>query len=67
MFKGKQTVRYKDHEEVFEAGDAFYMPPGHSPAAVAGSEFVIMSPADELAVTQAAMYKNAQAMRPPPR
>src|SRR5438105_15000715 len=31
MFKGRQTVQYKDHEEVFEAGDAFYMPPGHAP------------------------------------
>jgi hypothetical protein len=67
MFKGKQIVRYKDHEEVFEAGDAFYMPPGHAPAAVAGSEFLIMSPADELARTQAVIQKNAQEMRRAPR
>src|SRR3954462_12376495 len=38
--KGRMTVRYADREEVFEAGDAFYMPPGHAPAAVAGTEFV---------------------------
>jgi len=64
MFKGKQTVRYKDHEEVLEAGDAYYMPPGHAPAAVAGSEFLMISPTDELARTTEAIQRNAQEMRP---
>src|SRR5437868_1694332 len=63
MFKGRQTVRYGDHEEVFEAGDAFYMLPGHAPAAAAGSEFLIMSPTDEFARTEAVMQKNAQEMQ----
>ena len=27
--KGSLTFRFADHEEVFEAGDAFYLPPGH--------------------------------------
>ena len=31
LFKGRLTVRYADHEEAIEAGDAFYMPPGHVP------------------------------------
>ena len=26
------TVRFADHEEVVEAGDAFYLPPGHIPS-----------------------------------
>ncbi|HEY8115031.1 MAG TPA: hypothetical protein VIH70_01310, partial [Actinomycetota bacterium] len=29
VFKGKMTARYADRDEVFEAGDAFYTPPGH--------------------------------------
>ena len=29
LFTGKITVTYPDHEEVYEAGDAFYMSPGH--------------------------------------
>ena len=29
-------VRYADHEEVCEAGDAFYMPPGHAPGGGGG-------------------------------
>ena len=44
-----------DREEVIEPGDAFYMAPGHVPAAVAGTEFVMFSPEDELAAAGAAM------------
>ena len=28
---GKLTFRYADHDEVYEAGDAYYAPPGHVP------------------------------------
>ena len=50
-----------DHEEVIEAGDAFYMSPGHAPEAEAGTEFVQFSPADQLAATEAAIVKGMQA------
>jgi hypothetical protein len=52
---GRLTVRYGGREEVIEPGDAFYMPPGHVPAAVAGTELVMFSPQDELAAMEAAM------------
>ena len=55
--KGRMTVRYGDREEVFEAGDAFYMTPGHTPAAEAGTEFIQFSPTDLLAETEAAIAK----------
>jgi hypothetical protein len=55
VMAGRMTVRYGDREEVIEAGDAFYMPPGHVPAAVAGTELVMFSPRDELAAMEAAM------------
>jgi hypothetical protein len=54
------TMSYADHEEVIGAGDAFYTSPGHSPAAIAGTEFVQFSPTDELAVSEAAIAKNMQ-------
>ena len=57
------TVSYADHEEVIGPGDAFLVPPGHSPAAIAGTECVQFSPTDELAVSQAAMAKNMQEMQ----
>src|SRR5437016_2650027 len=31
VIKGKMTMRVGDREEVFEAGDAWYAPPGHVP------------------------------------
>jgi hypothetical protein len=63
VFKGKLTWRFADHEEVSEAGDAFYAPPGHTPKAEAGSEFVQFSPSEALHEAQAAMMKNMQAMQ----
>ncbi len=49
-------------EEVIEPGDALYMPPGHVPSAQAGTEFVMFSPQDELAVSEAAMRANMERM-----
>lgn len=60
LIRGKITVTYADREEVYQAGDAFYMAPGHVPAAEAGSEFVHFSPKDLLADTRAAMKAAAQ-------
>jgi hypothetical protein len=50
---GEMTVTYADHVEVIRPGDAFYMTPGHSPAAIAGTSFVLFSPKDELAALEA--------------
>jgi quercetin dioxygenase-like cupin family protein len=63
VLKGRLTFRFADHEEVFEAGDAFYLPPGHVPLADAGSELLQFSPSEELKATDAAMMKNMQAMQ----
>jgi ethanolamine utilization protein EutQ (cupin superfamily) len=63
IMAGRLTVSYADHEETYEAGDAYFMPPGHVPAAETGTEFVQFSPTEELAVTLAAMKANAVAMQ----
>jgi hypothetical protein len=63
VFKGRITWRYADHEEVVEAGDAFYAPPGHVPEAEAGSEFVQFSPSEELHTTEIAMMENMKKMQ----
>ena len=58
------TARYADRDEVYEAGDAFYIPPGHVPVAnVPGTEFVWFSPSEELRRAEAVMMKNMQAMQ----
>jgi hypothetical protein len=64
VLKGRVTYRFPDHDEVFEAGDAFYLPPGHIPLADAGSEILQFSPSDELQVVAATMTRNAMQMQP---
>jgi ribosomal protein L16 Arg81 hydroxylase len=54
-------MRYADHEEIVEAGDAFYFPPGHAPEAEAGTELVQFSPSDQLAAVVAEMKRSMKA------
>jgi ribosomal protein L16 Arg81 hydroxylase len=63
VLKGRLTYRFADHDEVFEAGDAFYLPPGHVPVAEAGSELVQFSPSEQLREVDAVMLKNVLAMQ----
>jgi hypothetical protein len=63
VVKGKLTFPFADREEVFEAGDAFYVPPGHTQSAEAGTECILFSPTEELKATDAAMMKNMQEMQ----
>ena len=64
VIKGKMTARYADRDEVFEAGDAFYTPPGHVPVKhEPGTEFVSFSPTEELRTAEAVMMKNLRAMQ----
>jgi hypothetical protein len=65
VLKGKLTYRFADHDEVFEAGDAFYLPPGHVPVGnEPGSEILQFSPTEALQETGAVIMKNMQAMQP---
>lgn len=63
VLKGRVIVRYEDHEEVLEGGDAFYMSPGHAPEAEAGTELIQFSPAAQLAEVEAAIMAAMQAQR----
>jgi hypothetical protein len=49
-------------EEIFETGDAYYVPPGHTPSIYDGTQVVEFSPTDELAKTMEVVEKNMQAM-----
>src|SRR3989441_682174 len=63
VVSGRMTFRFADHDEVFEAGDAFYAPPGHVPVKhEPGSEVVFFSPSEELKKTDEVMMKNMQVM-----
>ena len=59
VLKGKFGVRMADGvEEIFEAGDAFTIEPGHTPIAFAGSEFVAFTPTEEARQQAAVVMPN---------
>ena len=63
VLKGKVTFIVDGRDEVFEPGDAFYVPPGHNQRAAAGTEYLQFSPAKEMAEVVQQIMKNMQAMQ----
>jgi hypothetical protein len=61
VLKGRVTYRFADHDEVFNAGDAFYLSPGHIPVVDAGCELVQFSPAEQLQRVTELMKANMRA------
>ena len=73
VLKGKMVIRTADRaEEVFEAGDAFFVAPGHIPVYFAGLEMVSFTPTEEADRQLAYMapnikkYLEEQGMEVPP-
>jgi len=63
VFKGKLTFELGDREEVYEAGDAFYLADGHVPRVEPGTEYLQFSPAAELRAVSEHILKNFLAMQ----
>lgn len=61
--RGSVTFTFADHTETFEAGDAFYVPAGHTPAAAAGTDYLLISPADQVAEVDEAIQRNMAALQ----
>lgn len=60
VLKGKVSFVFPDHDETFEAGDAYYVGPGHTPVLYAGTEIVEFSPTEELERTLETIGKNME-------
>jgi hypothetical protein len=60
VLQGMITFRFADSEETYVAGDAYYVPPGHTPLHYAGAEVVEFSPTDELGEMIGVVMKNVQ-------
>ena len=58
---GMITFRFSDREETYIAGDAYYVPPGHTPVHYAGAEVVEFSPTKELGETIGVVMENVKA------
>jgi hypothetical protein len=61
VIKGRVAYNVGGREEVIEAGEAYYVPPGHTPKIFAGTEIVEFSPTDEFDRTVAQVTKNLEA------
>lgn len=58
---GRTGFRFSDREETYEAGDAYFVPPGHTPIHYAGAEIVEFSPTDILGETIPVVMRNLEA------
>ncbi len=64
VMRGAVTYTFADHAETFEAGDAFYVPPSHTPSSAAGTEYLLITPADKnLEELDAAIQSNLEALQ----
>jgi hypothetical protein len=61
VIDGRIGFRFADREETYEAGDAYYVPPGHTPVHYAGAEIVEFSPTEILAQTIPVVMRNVGA------
>jgi mannose-6-phosphate isomerase-like protein (cupin superfamily) len=58
VVRGKARVVYQDREEIIEAGDAYYLEPGHNLVVEEEGEIVEFSPAGEYQKTMEAVAEN---------
>jgi hypothetical protein len=58
VISGTVSFRFADRDETYEAGDAYYVPPGHTPVHHAGAEIVEFSPTDVLGETMGVVMEN---------
>ena len=60
VFAGSMWFRRDGKDEVVHAGEAFYVPPGHTSGAAGGSEFLVFSPTEVMDPVEAHMMRRAQ-------
>lgn len=61
VVKGQLRYRFADREEVFNAGDAYYVGPGHIPIFEQDLEYIEFSPAAEFQQTMEVIERNMTA------
>ncbi len=63
LIKGRMRIKYSDHEEVINAGEVFYMPPGHIPVTEEDRELVTFSPKGENKKMMEMLVRGREAMK----
>jgi hypothetical protein len=62
VFRGNIQIKYPDREENINAGDTFYIEPGHTGVIGAGTEWIEFSPEESARKTADAISRNFEAM-----
>ena len=60
VLAGMITFRLSDGDETYAAGDAYFVPPGHTPVHYAGAEIVEFSPTEPLHETIGVVMGNIE-------
>lgn len=63
VVSGSVTFKYADREETYDAGDAYYAPPGHIPVIAAGTEVIEFSPTGPYQQTMQVIAENLGALQ----
>jgi hypothetical protein len=63
VIKGRMIIRYVNREEVVNAGDAYYMVPGHIPFLESGTQIIEFSDKEGYAGTMEVISKNLEALQ----
>jgi hypothetical protein len=63
VFTGRLTFATAEGEEVYEAGEAFYITDAHVPRATPGTEYLQFSPQEPLQVVSEQMKRNFMALQ----
>jgi Cupin domain len=60
VLKGRVAYNIGGRDEVIDAGEAYYIPPGHTPRIYAGTELIEFSPTEEFGKTVEVVMKNLE-------
>jgi hypothetical protein len=63
VVKGQLRLKFADHEEIYDAGDLYYAPPGHTPVDQVGCVYLDFSPTDEMRRTMEVLARNLKALQ----
>jgi hypothetical protein len=63
VISGTVTFTFLDRVESFHTGDAFYVEPTHSPVMEPGTEVLLISPEEDIAVVNEVIQANMAAMQ----
>jgi len=65
VLQGQLRFTFADRTEIYNAGDAYYVAPGHTPLIGANTEYVEFSPVEPYHQTAEVMARNIATMQPP--